>query len=162
MVTTEPEVPQGGAVRTQLVGGHPLRREAAFSQQLAHQLDGRAAVSPALKQHVEDLAFMVDRAPEIHPPSGDPDHHLVEVPYVDGRLLAKDFGRFLIRSLALICPAFCGARTRALAKMVSATRVPNSDATLNDHRHLRNVSRLGSIDHTIYSSPCKFRHRLRM
>src|SRR6266446_6473287 len=82
MVTAEPEVPKGGAVRAQLVGGHRLRREAVFSQQLAHQLDGRAAVSPALKQHVEDLAFMVDRAPEIHPPSGDPDHHLIEVPAI--------------------------------------------------------------------------------
>ena len=59
MITAEPEVPKGGAVRTQLVGGHPLWREAVFS----YELDGRAAVSPALKQHVEDLAFVVDRAP---------------------------------------------------------------------------------------------------
>src|SRR5438309_714761 len=79
MVTAEPEVPKGGAVRAQLVGGHRLWREALFSQQLAHQLEGRAAVPPALKQHVEDLAFMVDRAPEIHPPSGDPDDYLIEV-----------------------------------------------------------------------------------
>src|SRR5260370_37104891 len=82
MMTAEAEVPQRGAVRTQLVGGHPLRREALFSHQLAHQLDGRAAVSPALKQHVEDLAFMVDRAPEIHPLAGDPDYHFVEVPAI--------------------------------------------------------------------------------
>src|SRR5260370_12025556 len=72
MMTAEAEVPQGGAVRTQLVGGHPLWREAVFSQQLAQELDGRAAVSPALKQHVEDLAFMVDCAPEIHPLASDP------------------------------------------------------------------------------------------
>src|SRR6266480_3466826 len=82
MVTAEPKVPKGGTVRAQLVSGHPLRREALFPQQLAHQLDGRAAVSPALKQHVEDFAFMVDRAPEIHPLAGDPDHHLVEVPAI--------------------------------------------------------------------------------
>ena len=80
MVTIQPEVPQGGAVRTQLVGGHPLGGEALFPQQLAHELDGRAAISPALKQHVEDLAFVVDRAPEIHPFADDPDHHLVEMP----------------------------------------------------------------------------------
>ena len=91
MMTAEAEVAQRGAVRAQLVGGHPLRREALFPQQLAHQLDGRATVSPALKQHVEDLAFMVNRAPEIHPLAGDPDHHLVEMPYVDGRLLARCF-----------------------------------------------------------------------
>src|ERR1700681_1559690 len=82
MMTAEAEVPQRGAVRAQLVGGHPLGREALFPQQLARELDGRAAVSPALKQHVEDLAFMVNRAPEIHPLASDPDHHLVEVPAI--------------------------------------------------------------------------------
>ena len=94
MVTAEPEVPKGGAVRTQLVGGHPPWREAVFSQQLAHELDRRASVSPALKQHVEDLAFVVDRTPEIHPLAGDANDNLVEVPYVDGPLLARNFGRF--------------------------------------------------------------------
>ena len=64
MMTAEAEVAQRGVVRAQLVGGHPLGREALFAQQLAHQLDGRATVSPALKQHVENLAFVVDRAPE--------------------------------------------------------------------------------------------------
>src|SRR5216684_6814739 len=82
MMTTEAEVPQRGTVRTQLVSGHPLRREALFPQQLAHEFDGRAAVAPSLKQHVEDLAFVVDRAPEIHPFAGDPDHHLVQVPAI--------------------------------------------------------------------------------
>jgi hypothetical protein len=64
---------------------HLLAREAAAAifgkldplpprpQQLAHELDGRAAVSPALKQHVEDLAFVVDRAPEKHTFAGDPE-----------------------------------------------------------------------------------------
>jgi hypothetical protein len=82
MVTAEPEVPQRCAVRAQLVGGHRLWREALFSQQLAHELDGGTAVSTALKQHVEDLAFMIDRAPEIHPLASDLDHHLVEVPAI--------------------------------------------------------------------------------
>src|SRR5271166_4923404 len=45
--------------------------------------------------------------------------------------------------------------------MVSATRVPNKSAALSGHWHLRSVSRLGSIDHTISSSSCKFWHRLR-
>jgi len=51
MMTAEPKVPQCGAVRTQPVG------KALLSQQLAHQSDGRAAVSPTLQQHIEDLAF---------------------------------------------------------------------------------------------------------
>ena len=31
---------------------------------------------------------------KVHPLTGNPDDHLVEVPYVDGPLLARDFGRF--------------------------------------------------------------------
>jgi hypothetical protein len=37
---------------------------------------------------------VIDGAPQVHPFAGNPDHHLVEVPYVDGPLLARDFGRF--------------------------------------------------------------------
>src|SRR5215204_7182866 len=82
MMTAEPEVPESSAVRAQAIGGHLLRCKALFPQQLAHQLDGCTAVAPTLEQHVEDLAFVVDRAPEIHPLAGDPDHHLVEVPAI--------------------------------------------------------------------------------
>jgi hypothetical protein len=50
---------------------------------------------------------------------------------------------------------------RSAPLWVSATRVPNKSAALSGHSHLRGVSRLGSIDHTISSSSCKFWHRLR-
>ena len=40
--------------------------------------------------------------------------------------------------------------------MVSAERVPNKKATYDGHCKFRSVPRLGSIDHTIYSFPCKF------
>ena len=39
-----------------------------------------ASVSPALDHEVQDLAFIVDRAPKIHPLSADPADHLVQVP----------------------------------------------------------------------------------
>jgi hypothetical protein len=48
--------------------------------QLAHQLDRRSSVTPALDEDVEDLALVVDGAPEIHPHAADPDHHLIEMP----------------------------------------------------------------------------------
>jgi len=32
---------------------------------------------PALNQHVEDLALVIDGAPKVHPLPGDPHHHLV-------------------------------------------------------------------------------------
>jgi hypothetical protein len=38
-----------------------------------------AWVSLALNEHVEDLALVVDGAPQVHPLPGDPDDHLVEV-----------------------------------------------------------------------------------
>ena len=48
----------------------------------------------ARNPHIEDLSLMIDGAPQVHPLAGDANHHLVEVPYVDGPLLARDFGRF--------------------------------------------------------------------
>ena len=59
------EMPEGSAVRTQLVGRHRGRREALPAEQLAHQLDGRRPVSTTLVQ-VEDLALVVDGTPQIH------------------------------------------------------------------------------------------------
>ena len=82
MVTGKPEVPEGSAVRAQLIRDHPFWREALLSHQLAHELDGRTPVSPALNQDVENLTFMIDGAPEIHPPPRDPDDHLVEMPSI--------------------------------------------------------------------------------
>jgi hypothetical protein len=41
-------------------------------EKLTHQFQRRPAVAPALYQHVEDLALMVDGTPEIHPRTADP------------------------------------------------------------------------------------------
>src|SRR5262249_44447328 len=49
----------------QLVGHQQLGCEALLLEQLAHQPQRRSAVAPALKQHVEDLALVVDSTPEI-------------------------------------------------------------------------------------------------
>ena len=73
---------EGGGVGTQLVSRHPLRSEALFAEQLAHELDGCAFVPSALNQDFEDLALMIDRAPQIHMPAGDPDDHFVEMPSI--------------------------------------------------------------------------------
>ena len=35
-----------------------------------------------LNQHVENLAFVIDGAPQVHPLAGNPDHHLVQLPPV--------------------------------------------------------------------------------
>jgi hypothetical protein len=41
-----------------------------------------ARVSRRLNQHVENLALVVDRTPEVHPLAGNPDHHLIQMPSI--------------------------------------------------------------------------------
>src|SRR5207248_8550464 len=41
-----------------------------------HPPQSRPTVAAALDQHFEDLAFVVDGTPEIHPLAGDPNDHL--------------------------------------------------------------------------------------
>src|ERR1700752_3794471 len=82
MVTGKPEVPEGSTVGAQLIRDHLFWREPLLSHQLAHEPDGRAPVSLALNQDVEDLAFVIDGAPSIHPLARDPDDHLVEMPSI--------------------------------------------------------------------------------
>jgi hypothetical protein len=56
-----------------------------FLKQLAHQPQRCALVAAALNEHIEDLALVVDGAPQIQPPAGDPSHHFVEVHRLLGR-----------------------------------------------------------------------------
>ena len=51
-----------------------------FLEQLAHQFHGRSLVAPSLHQEIENLAFIVDRAPEPEPPARNRHGHLVEMP----------------------------------------------------------------------------------
>jgi hypothetical protein len=54
-----------GAVRSQIVRDQRFRQEAIFLQKLAHEFQ-RGALAPfRLDQHIEDLAFGVDCAPQI-------------------------------------------------------------------------------------------------
>jgi hypothetical protein len=71
------QVPESSSVGAELIGGEQFRREALFPE-LAHQPECRPLVAAALHQHVEDLAFMIDGAPQVHPFAGNPDHDLVK------------------------------------------------------------------------------------
>jgi hypothetical protein len=37
---------------------------------------------PGLNEHVEDLTLVIDSAPEVHPVTGDSDHHLIQMPSI--------------------------------------------------------------------------------
>jgi hypothetical protein len=76
----EAQLSESRAVGAQLVGDQQLRCKALFLKQLAHQPECRLRIAPTLNEHVEDLALVVDGAPQIHPFPGDPDDHFVEVP----------------------------------------------------------------------------------
>ena len=76
----EAQLPERRAIGAQLVGDQQLRCEALFLEQLAHQPECRLRISPTLNEHVEDLALVVDGAPQVHLFPVDPDDHLVEVP----------------------------------------------------------------------------------
>jgi len=54
--------------------------DALSLEEFAQQFQRRVLVAPALDQHVQHLAFVVHRAPEEHPASADPNHHLIEMP----------------------------------------------------------------------------------
>src|SRR5713101_6460080 len=82
MVAGKPKMQEGSAVGAQLVSRHFLRREALLAEQLAHELDGCALVPAALNQDFENLALMIDRAPQVHMLAGDPDDHFVEMPSI--------------------------------------------------------------------------------
>src|SRR5271166_2824518 len=57
-----------------------LRPGRAVRAQLAHQLHGRSLIAPSLHQQIENLAFIVDRAPEPELPARNRNGHLVEMP----------------------------------------------------------------------------------
>ena len=82
MATGQPQTSERGGAGAQLVGDQQVRCKSLFLKKLAHQPQRRPAVTPALNQHVEHLAFMIDGTPEIHPLAGDPHHHLVQMPSV--------------------------------------------------------------------------------
>ena len=68
------------AVRAQLVGNQHIRREASFLEQLAHQFHCCGFIASSLHEQVEDLAFVVNRAPEPELLASNRYGHLVEMP----------------------------------------------------------------------------------
>src|SRR5580700_5475962 len=68
------------AVRAQLVRHQHIGCETLFLEQLAHQLHGRSLIAPSLHQQIENLAFIVDRAPQPELLASNRYSHLIEMP----------------------------------------------------------------------------------
>src|SRR3954462_4869458 len=73
------------SIAGKLVGDHDARRPALPLQQLAQQPLGGALITPALDQHIEYDAVLVDRAPQPMLYPGDFDDDFIEMPFVSGR-----------------------------------------------------------------------------
>src|SRR5436305_14556736 len=82
MTAAEAKMPKRSCVGAELVGRQGFRREALFPEQLTHQPECRVLVAAALHQHIENLALVIDGAPQVHPFACDANHHLIEVPPV--------------------------------------------------------------------------------
>src|SRR5271167_2847394 len=80
MASRQSHLRLGRAVRAQFVGHQHIGREALFLEQLAHQFHGCGLVAPSLHQQIENLAFVVNRAPKPEPPARNRHGHLVEMP----------------------------------------------------------------------------------
>jgi hypothetical protein len=77
MTTGQTEVLEGSAVGPQFVGHDQPGHKALFSEELAHQPQ-RGAIAPSLHRHIQDLALVIDGAPEV--PTRDPHNRLIKMP----------------------------------------------------------------------------------
>jgi hypothetical protein len=78
MRARQPQLPEGRSVRAQFIGDQQFSARSLAFEKLAHQPQRRALVAAALDEHIEDLAFVIRGAPQIHPTTGDPNNHFVE------------------------------------------------------------------------------------
>jgi hypothetical protein len=65
MFNVRHDCPLGRSVAFQLIGHHDPRHIPQTLQQLLEEALGRLGVAPALHQHIENHAVLIDRAPEI-------------------------------------------------------------------------------------------------
>src|SRR3954452_19143359 len=85
MLDARHDLPLCRTVTTELVGDHDARRPALPLQQLAQQALGGPFVPPALDQHVEHDAVLVDRAPQPVLLASNFDSNLIQMPFVSAR-----------------------------------------------------------------------------
>ena len=57
-----------------------LRLNRLIAQETTEKLQRRSCVPPPLDHDVQDLPFVIDSSPQIHPPGASPTDHFVQVP----------------------------------------------------------------------------------
>ena len=71
MSVRDAEIAGSGAVRPQVIRDQPNEHEAVLLQELVHELQRGVLVPFRLNQHIEDLSFGVDGAPQVNHPAVD-------------------------------------------------------------------------------------------
>src|SRR5712672_1633538 len=148
MVAGKPKMLAGRAVGAQLVGCHPLRREALLAEQLAHELDGRRAVSAALDQDLEDLAFMVDGTPQVHMLASD---HRSEFEHPTANALVGDVEPTLGKQLLDIAIAQSEAQVEPNGVLNHGRR--KTVPAIGDRKHPRSLRPVGHYSQVILTMP---------
>ena len=80
MLLLDAEVVCSSAIRSQVVSDQSIGNETVFLKQLAHELQRGMFVPFRLDQHIEDLAFGVDGAPQVDHAAIDLHIDLIQMP----------------------------------------------------------------------------------
>jgi site-specific DNA recombinase len=82
MAAGKAEIAKRRSIRPEPVGYNRPGRKTLPFHQFSQQSQRGGFVTAALNQHVQHLAFAVDRAPQKHMSASDPNNHFVEVPAI--------------------------------------------------------------------------------
>jgi hypothetical protein len=83
------DLPLCGVVGSKLIGDHHPWRSALALQELSHQAFGRLGIAATLHKNLQDEIVLINGALQPVLLASDRDPGLIEVPYVDGPLLAR-------------------------------------------------------------------------
>lgn len=82
MTILQTQFGQRRGVGAEAIGSDRRRLNRLIPEQPLQQIQGCPCIPPTLDHQVQNLALIVNRAPELHLPAADPHDHLVEMPLV--------------------------------------------------------------------------------
>ncbi len=136
MLDAREYVPLGRPVARQLIGDQHARHKRKTLEQLPQEFHGCPLIAPPLDQNVEDVAVLIDRAPQVLLRAVDADEHLVQVPLV-ARTRASPTQRVrvgLAEFLAPLAHRFVGDDHPALGEQLLHVAIAEREAEIQPNR----------------------------